>query len=103
METTSRGRKASAVSLWSKPHLWFLGIAYGFSWLLWVGAWALSVASGTGTDLFNADPVWEAVFEGGVGSSLLPVSLIALVAVYGPMVGGIVASRPDDAFASGDL
>jgi hypothetical protein len=91
------------VSLWSQPHLWFLRIAYGFSWLLWVGAWALSVASDTGTVLFHADLVWEAVFEGRVGSSLLPVSLTALVAVYGPMLGGIVASRRDDAFAGGDL
>lgn len=87
--------------LWEGPHLLFLGIAYGFSWVLWLLAWRLG---DDGADvLLNQDLVWELVFVGEVPARLALISLVALVAVYGPMIGGVVASRIDPAIPAGSL
>ncbi|MCH9815324.1 MAG: CPBP family intramembrane metalloprotease [Actinomycetia bacterium] len=89
--------------LWERPHLVFLGIAYGFSWVLWIAAWLIGNTTDAGDLLFNENIIWRLVFVGDVSAVLFWSSLVALVAVYGPMLGGFVASRVDPAIPKGDL
>ncbi len=91
------------LGLWERPHVTFLAIAYGFTWLFWIGSWAIAQANGVGEILINADLVWEWLFAGETVSSAIWLSLLSLVGVYGPMIGGVVATRLDPAVSTIDL
>ena len=90
------------VSVWSRPHLTFLVIAYAFSWAFWLAAWVLADGASEGGVLFNADLVWALFFDGETRTVAL-LSLLSLVGVYGPMIAGIVATRLDPAVSSREL
>ena len=89
--------------LFDSQHRRFYAIAFGWSWVIWIGAWILGEALEIGDTLFNEELVWQAVFERDVIAKVLAVSLVSLIAVYGPMLGGIIASRTDPAIANGHL
>jgi len=89
--------------LWERPHVTYLVIAYAFSWLFWIGSWAIAVATDAGDQLFNADLVWALLFEGDASSTVAWLSLLSMVGVWGPMVAGIVATRLDPETSSRDL
>ena len=89
--------------LWDRPRLRFLIIAYGFSWVFWLGAWIAAAATDTGDLLFNETLVFDVVFGGDPSGTLVALSLLSLVGVYGPLIGGVVASRSDPAIPPGDL
>lgn len=91
------------MGLWERPHVLFLAIAYGFSWALWIVAWLISNAADAGDVLLNENFLWQVAFVGDVPAVLLWSSLVALIAVYGPMLGGLIASRSDPAFPSGSM
>ena len=102
--TGTPGQPAAArAGLWEGPHVRYLAIAYAFSWVFWVGAWLVGRALGTGDLLFNEDLVWRVLFERDVPSELLAVSVLSLVGVYGPMLGGVLMSRADPRIPAGDL
>lgn len=90
-------------SLWIRPHMIYLGIAFGFSWLLWIGSLLIIQSMDGGDQLINADLVWELFFEDGATTTVVWLSLLSLLGVYGPMIGGIVATRVDPAVSSDDL
>ena len=89
--------------LWDRPRLRFILIAYAFSWLFWIAAWIGSIATGTGDLLFNETLVFDLLFDGGLSAALVWLSLLSLVGVYGPLIGGVVATRSDPAIPAGDL
>jgi len=89
--------------LWERPHVTYLVIAYAFSWLFWIGSWAIAVATDAGDQLFNADLVWALLFEGDASSTVAWLSLLSMVGVWGPMVAGILATRLDPETSSRDL
>lgn len=91
------------VSLWDRPRLKFLVIAYSFSWALWIAAWIGAGITGSGDLLINENLVYDGLFVGGVPAALLALSMVSLLAVYGPMIAGIMASRSDPAIPPGDL
>lgn len=53
--------------------------------------------------LFNADLVWALFFDGGQLSTIAWLSLLSLAGVYGPMIGGIVATSIDHSQSLSDL
>lgn len=67
----------------------YLAIAFGWTWALWIGGFLLGRASG------NEVETDATVFEvfGGAGSPGLLPQLLFLVAVYGPLLGYLVARR----------
>lgn len=89
--------------LWERPHVVYLAIAYGISWPLWIGSWLITQSMDAGDQLFNADLVWAVFFEGDRLSAAGSLSLLSLLAVYGPMIGGLVATRLDPAVSITDL
>lgn len=89
--------------MWARPHVVFLLISYVFSWTFWIAGWLVADATDAGDLLFNQDFVWRVGFVRDVPSPLLVATGIAFVAVYGPMIGGIVASRMDPAIPRGSL
>ena len=91
------------VQLWTRPHVIYMGIAYGFSWLFWIVSWLITHNADAGDQLINADLVWALFFEGDAFTTVVWLSLLSLVGVYGPMIGGIVATRLDPAVSSDDL
>lgn len=99
MTNLEAGGKAS---VWTRQHITFLVIAYAFSWAFWLAAWVLADGASDGGVLFNADLVWALFFEGEARSVVL-LSLLSLVGVYGPMIGGIVATRLDPTVSSDEL
>ena len=94
---------ASRVPMWARPHVVFLLIAYVFSWALWIAGWIIADVTDAGDLLFNQDFVWRVGFVHDVPTALLVATAIAFPAVYGPMIGGIVASRMDPAIPRGSL
>ncbi len=91
------------VGLWDRPRLRFLVIAYGVSWVFWLGAWVAATATDAGDLLFNEALVFDVLFGGDPSGTLVALSLLSLLGVYGPMVAGLVASRADPAIPAGDL
>jgi membrane protease YdiL (CAAX protease family) len=91
------------LGLWERPHRIYLGIAFGISWMFWIGSWVISRTTEAGDQLINADLVWGLVFGGTATRSVVWLSLLSLLGVYGPMVAGVVASRLDPAIPRGDL
>lgn len=85
-----------------REHFVFLAVAYGFSWAMWVSAWFLARRSG-GELVFNEELVWTAIFEEGSLGPLLGVSGLALLAVYGPLLAGFLASALDPTTSRQDL
>ena len=96
--------KSNEVGLWERPHLIFLAIAYGWSFPLWIAAWIWGANLADGEPLLNEDLVYRALFPAR-RADRAPSRLAArvLVAVYGPMIGGFVATRLDPAIPTGDL
>ena len=89
--------------LFESPHRRFYAIAFGWSWLIWIGAWIIGEQLEIGDTLFNEELVWQVIFEGDVAGKVLLVSLLSLLAVFGPMIGGIISSRMDPAVPDGHL
>ncbi len=99
----TRGDGATApAGLWDRPHVRYLVIAYAWSWVLWLAAFALSKAWDTDV-LYNQDFVWRVAFERDVPGQQLLVSLVSMGAVYGPLIGGLIMSRRDPAIPAGSL
>jgi membrane protease YdiL (CAAX protease family) len=78
-------------------------IAYGFSWLFWIVSWLIAQNVDAGGQLFNADFVWALFFDGESSTSVIWSSLLSLAGVWGPMIGGIIATRLDPAVSSDEL
>jgi membrane protease YdiL (CAAX protease family) len=74
-----------------------------FSWALWIAGWIVADVTDAGDLLFNQDFVWRVGFVHDVPTALLIATAVAFPAVYGPMIGGIVASRMDPAIRKGSL
>lgn len=91
------------VSLWSRPHIIYMGIAFGFSWVFWIGAWLMSQTRDAGDQLINEDLVWAMFFEGDGFSTAMWISVLSLVGVFGPMIAGIIATKLDPATSSEEL
>lgn len=89
--------------LWERPHIVYLSIALGFSWVFWIVSWLIGQSADAGDQLFNADLVWEVFFQSGQPTTIVWLSVFSLLGVYGPMIGGIVATRIDPAASSEDL
>lgn len=87
----------------SRPHLLFLAWAFGISWPLWALAWLVARRSGVGVLLVNEELVWDALLEPRLAASALGASLLALAAVYGPLLAGLIATRADPAVSLSDL
>ena len=82
--------------VWAKPHVEYLLVAYGISWVIWIGTWLYARASGAGDMLFNADLVW-AMRPEATATAALWVSVAAIGATFGPAIAGIIASARDGA------
>ena len=91
------------VDLFDSPHRRFYAIAFGWSWILWIGAWLLGEALNIGDTLFNEELVWQLIFERDVAAKVLLVSFLSLLAVFGPMIGGIISCRMDPAIPAHHL
>lgn len=78
-------------------------IAYAFSWLFWIVSWFITQNMDAGDLLFNADLVWALFFGGEASNTVVALSLLSLVGVWGPLIGGIIATRLDPAVSSDDL
>ena len=89
--------------MWDRPRLRFLIVAYAFSWVFWLGAWIAAVATGTGELLFNEALVFDVLFGGDPSGTLVALSLLSLLGVFGPMIAGLLASRSDPTIPPGDL
>ncbi|GEM_PF-7055850 len=53
--------------------------------------------------LFNADLVWTLFFDDEPMATIVRLSLLSMLGVYGPMIGGIVATRIDASQSLDDL
>jgi membrane protease YdiL (CAAX protease family) len=91
------------LSLWERPHLIYLGIAFGFSWLIWITAWLITRNMAPDDQLFNADLVWTLFFDDEPMATIVWLSLLSMLGVYGPMIAGIVATRFDASQSLDDL
>lgn len=103
MKVESESTEQQLTPLWHAHHVRFVAIAFGWSWVLWIGAWLMSRAMGIEEMLFNEEAVWRILFERDVSNDLLIVSVVTIVAVFGPMIAGFVATRTDPAVSSSDL
>lgn len=91
------------VNLWIRPHIRYMAIAYGFSWLFWIGSWLMTQRRDVGDQLINEDLVWRLFGDGAAATTIVGLSLLSLVGVYGPMLGGIIATRLDPTVSSDEL
>lgn len=89
--------------LFDRPHVVFLAVAFGVSWTIWLVAWWLARTVGDGTIQFNETLVAPLVDGGAAGRYADAVSWFAVLAVYGPLIGSLVAARVDPDFAWKDL
>ena len=96
-------RTQTQAGVFERQHLVYLGIAYGFSWLFWIGAWLITRSADAGDQLINADLAWALFFEGEGVTAVVWLSLLSLVGVWGPMIAGVVATRIDPTTSSGQL
>lgn len=103
MKAETESTEQQPTPLWHPHHVRFVLIAFAWSWVLWIGAWLLGRARGVEEMLFNEEAVWRIVFERDVSSDMLIVALVSIVAVFGPMIGGFVATRSDPAVSTIDL
>ena len=91
------------VGLWVRPHIIYIGVAYAISWVFWIGSLIIAEGMDAGDQLINADLAWDLFFESEASSTIVWLSLLSLLGVSGPMIGGIVATRLDPAVSSDDL
>ena len=91
------------LGLWVRPHIIYMGVAYAISWVFWIGSLIIAEGMDAGDQLINADLAWDLFFESEASSTIVWLSLLSLLGVYGPMIGGIVATRLDPAVSSDDL
>jgi membrane protease YdiL (CAAX protease family) len=103
MKTEAMSIEQPEAQLLDRPHVHYLAIAFGWSWTLWIGAWLLGRFLDVGEVLFNESIVWRVVFVRDASSDVVLVSLIALTAVFGPMIAGILSSRRDPLISKGGL
>lgn len=89
--------------LWDSPHRRYVAIAFGFSWLFWISGWILGEILDSGETLFNQDFVWRIMFQRDVHAAAVVVSLVSMIGVFGPMIGGFLAARTDPAIPTGHL
>lgn len=80
-----------------------MAIACAWSWSWWVGSWFVARAGGAGDQLINEDLVWALFSDERASSTVVWLSLMSLLGVFGPMVAGVVATRRDPALSSRDL
>lgn len=96
-------RANDRLSIWRRPHLVYLGVAYSISWVFWIATWLVARSVVGGDQLFNTNLVWALFFDGGQLSTIVWFSLLSTVGVYGPMIGGIVATSIDPSQSLEDL
>jgi len=92
-----------AAALSEPQHVRFAAIAFGWSWALWIAAWLMGRGRGVDEMLFNEEAVWRIVFTGDVTSDDLLVAFVAIAAVFGPMVAGLITTSGDPAVSTSDL
>jgi membrane protease YdiL (CAAX protease family) len=73
----------------------YLVIAFGFSWLMWIGAWVLSEATANSDILINAEFVKPLIDGDSVLRATLIFSIMSLLGVYGPMLGAYLTAKND--------
>lgn len=96
-ETSLETEAADLTKVLSRNHIVYMAIAYGLSWILWITAFV--VARNLETDiLHNEEFVWRFFSRDTSGTTLL-VSIISLIAVYGPLLGTVVMSKLDQIFS----
>jgi membrane protease YdiL (CAAX protease family) len=96
-------RTREPAQLWEPLHIRYVAIAFGWSWVFWIGGWLLARAMDTGDVLYNENLVEGTVLLRNVPGDLMLVSAVSLIAVWGPMLAGIIISRSDPAIPGGDL
>lgn len=69
----------------------YLSVAFGWSWILWVAA--ILLATGSGHELLENAGLFNSVLDGELTSGMVGFTLIAVLAAFGPMIGGVVVYR----------
>lgn len=69
----------------------YLSVAFGWSWILWVAA--ILLATGSGHELLENAGLFNSVLDGELTSGMVGFTLIAVLATFGPMIGGVVVYR----------
>lgn len=69
----------------------YLSVAYGWSWLLWIGA--ILWATDSGYELLENAGLFNSVLDGALTSGMVGFTLVAVLATFGPMIGGVVVYR----------
>ena len=95
--------RPAPLRLWERPHLVYLGLAYGISWTFWIAAWLAARQTDAGEQLFNADLVDALLFDRTAAGTVVGLSLLSLLGVYGPAIAGVVATQIDPAVSLPDL
>ena len=90
-------------SLWESHHMQYLGIAYGFTWVFWIGAWVIARTNDSGEVLINEDLVWGLLFSDEPFAQIVTLSILSAIGVWGPMLAGIIATRLDPDVNASDL
>lgn len=103
MSAENQHTEAQTAGLWDSPHRRYVAIAFGFSWLFWISGWILGEILDSGETLFNQDFVWRIMFQRDVPAAAVVVSLVSMIGVFGPMIGGFLAARTDPAIPTGHL
>jgi membrane protease YdiL (CAAX protease family) len=103
MSAENQHTEAQTAGLWDSPHRRYVAIAFGFSWLFWISGWILGEILDSGETLFNQDFVWRIMFQRDVHAAAVVVSLVSMIGVFGPMIGGFLAARTDPAIPTGHL
>lgn len=88
-------RAVPAHSLWERPHLIYLLVAFGFSWAFWIGTWLVANSEGLDGFLINADLVWAWAFGDDPLTRIGCLSVVSAIGVWGPMLAGALAARLD--------
>lgn len=95
--------KTGPLRVFEKPHLIYLAIAFGVTWPIWIATWLIARSMEAGDQLFNQDLVWNLFFDREATGTVVWLSLLSLLGVFGPMIGGIVATRLDHSVSLSDL
>lgn len=88
-------------TLLRKAPLTFIATSYLFSWTFWLLAWILAQDLSTGL-LYNEALIRGVLFD-SLSIQVLLVSFLSLVGVYGPLVGGVLATAVDGEASLRDL
>ncbi len=71
--------------------------------MLDIRSWLITQNTGADDQLCNADLVWTLFFDGEPMATIFWLSLLSMLGIYGPMIGGIVATRIDPSKSLDDL